>query len=172
VHTKVQSYNGFELNDIVSVSGLKGNFIFKGAALDSETHRPLWISVVGPMGNDRMWRSFTPDKVKPLTKAKRLVSQSKHHVEKAEREVAKAQAGPTPARIRSWAAQNGFTVSPKGRIPAEVREAYSVASGSTPGYVLGEKLPVREWAKAKGLKVGAKGRIPAVIQKAYDEAPQ
>lgn len=38
-----------------------------------------------------------------------------------------APAPPTPAEIRAWAAANGFTVSPKGKIPAAVREAYTAA---------------------------------------------
>ena len=31
--------------------------------------------------------------------------------------------------IRSWATENGFTVSTRGRIPAEVRQAYEAAQG-------------------------------------------
>ena len=33
------------------------------------------------------------------------------------------------ATIRAWAEQNGYQVSSRGRIPAEVREAYAAATG-------------------------------------------
>lgn len=32
------------------------------------------------------------------------------------------------ATVRAWAAENGHTVSPRGRIPAEVRAAYEAAN--------------------------------------------
>lgn len=32
-------------------------------------------------------------------------------------------------KIREWARENGYTVSERGRIPAEVREAYDRANG-------------------------------------------
>lgn len=37
-------------------------------------------------------------------------------------------ADPTPATIRAWAAENGYTVSVKGRVAADVREAYLAAN--------------------------------------------
>ncbi|MFB7867841.1 Lsr2 family protein [Streptomyces sp. NPDC056069] len=35
--------------------------------------------------------------------------------------------GPPTAEIREWARQNGFEVNERGRVPAEVREAYEAA---------------------------------------------
>jgi hypothetical protein len=37
-----------------------------------------------------------------------------------------AQVG--PAEIRAWAAENGYEVSARGRVPAEVRAAYEAAN--------------------------------------------
>ncbi len=36
-------------------------------------------------------------------------------------------AGPDAATIRQWARENGMEVSERGRVPAEVREAYEAA---------------------------------------------
>ncbi len=35
--------------------------------------------------------------------------------------------GPSPAEIRAWARDNGYTVPDRGRVAAEVREAYLAA---------------------------------------------
>ncbi len=35
--------------------------------------------------------------------------------------------GPTPAEIRAWARDNGYKVPDRGRVSAEVREAYQAA---------------------------------------------
>ncbi|HET6152223.1 MAG TPA: Lsr2 family protein [Marmoricola sp.] len=35
--------------------------------------------------------------------------------------------GPSPADIRTWARENGFTVPDRGRVSSEVREAYVAA---------------------------------------------
>ena len=35
----------------------------------------------------------------------------------------------TPAEVREWAKANGHTVADKGRISAEVREAFTAATG-------------------------------------------
>lgn len=35
--------------------------------------------------------------------------------------------GPTPAEIRAWARENGWDVPERGRVAAEVREAYEAA---------------------------------------------
>lgn len=35
--------------------------------------------------------------------------------------------GPSPADIRAWARDNGFTVPDRGRVSAEVRDAYTAA---------------------------------------------
>jgi hypothetical protein len=34
---------------------------------------------------------------------------------------------PSPADMRAWARENGYTLSDRGRVPAEVREAYLAA---------------------------------------------
>ena len=36
-------------------------------------------------------------------------------------------AGPGSAEIRAWAQENGMPVSARGRVPAEIREAYATA---------------------------------------------
>ena len=40
---------------------------------------------------------------------------------------AKAATGAAPAEIRAWARDNGFEVPDRGRVAAEVREAYAAA---------------------------------------------
>ncbi len=40
---------------------------------------------------------------------------------------AKAASGTAPAEIRAWARENGFDVPERGRVSAEVREAYAAA---------------------------------------------
>ena len=46
---------------------------------------------------------------------------------------------PTPAEVRTWAAASGLTVSAKGRIPAQVMDAYRRAhsAGDTPEEIVG-----------------------------------
>lgn len=39
----------------------------------------------------------------------------------------RANGGPAPAEIRAWARDNGFDVPERGRVSAEVRDAYSAA---------------------------------------------
>ncbi|MBH1934967.1 Lsr2 family protein [Streptomyces sp. AV19] len=41
-----------------------------------------------------------------------------------------ASAGsPDTAKIRAWAKENGYNVNDRGRVPAEIREAYEKANG-------------------------------------------
>ena len=40
---------------------------------------------------------------------------------------ARSAGGPTPAEIRAWARENGFDVPERGRVSAEVRDAYNAA---------------------------------------------
>ncbi|MEV4439823.1 Lsr2 family protein [Streptomyces sp. NPDC049577] len=43
---------------------------------------------------------------------------------------AAASAGsPDTAKIRAWAKENGYSVNDRGRVPAEIREAYEKANG-------------------------------------------
>ena len=43
------------------------------------------------------------------------------------RRTSKAGNGPAASEIRAWARDNGFTVPDRGRVAAEVREAYAAA---------------------------------------------
>ncbi len=43
------------------------------------------------------------------------------------RSTAKAAGGTAPSEIRAWARENGFDVPERGRVSAEVREAYAAA---------------------------------------------
>ena len=43
------------------------------------------------------------------------------------RRSSKASNGPAASEIRAWARENGFTVPERGRVAAEVREAYAAA---------------------------------------------
>ncbi len=43
------------------------------------------------------------------------------------RSAAKAASGAAPSEIRAWARDNGFNVPERGRVAAEVREAYAAA---------------------------------------------
>ena len=40
----------------------------------------------------------------------------------------KASGGPSAAELRAWARENGWDVPERGRVSAEVREAYSAAN--------------------------------------------
>ena len=43
------------------------------------------------------------------------------------RRTARQSSGPGSAEIRAWAQENGMQVSARGRVPAEIREAYAKA---------------------------------------------
>lgn len=43
------------------------------------------------------------------------------------RQAASSNSGPGTAEIREWALANGYEVSSRGRVPAEIREAYAAA---------------------------------------------
>ncbi len=43
------------------------------------------------------------------------------------RAAAAASSGPSARELRDWARSNGFEVSDRGRVPAEVREAFDAA---------------------------------------------
>jgi Lsr2 len=40
-----------------------------------------------------------------------------------------ASGNPDTAEIRKWAKENGYSVNDRGRVPAEIREAYEKAKG-------------------------------------------
>ncbi len=46
---------------------------------------------------------------------------------RGKRSAARTSSGVAPAEIRAWARENGFDVPDRGRVSAEVREAYSAA---------------------------------------------
>lgn len=48
-------------------------------------------------------------------------------VSRARRGAKSPASGASPAEIRSWARENGFDVPERGRVAAEVREAYAAA---------------------------------------------
>jgi hypothetical protein len=96
--------------------------------------------------------------------------------------------------VRAWAQDNGYAISGRGRIPAEVLAAYESADvaeasssvASAPSARRGRRAAtkrsgagrsggtdtkaVREWAKANGYKVGDRGRIPAEVIAEYNSA--
>ncbi|WAB08850.1 Lsr2-like DNA bridging protein [Streptomyces phage Success] len=40
----------------------------------------------------------------------------------------RAEGEPTPEELRKWAADNGYEVSARGRVPASIKEAYAAAT--------------------------------------------
>ncbi|MCQ8772396.1 Lsr2 family protein [Streptomyces sp. KLMMK] len=42
---------------------------------------------------------------------------------------AAAAGSPDTAKIRAWAKKNGYSVNDRGRVPADIREAYEKANG-------------------------------------------
>jgi hypothetical protein len=48
-------------------------------------------------------------------------------VSRGRRNAAKAAGGAAPSEIRAWARENGWDVPERGRVAAEVREAYAAA---------------------------------------------
>lgn len=55
--------------------------------------------------------------------------------------------------IREWAAQNGYTVAPKGRIPQAVLDAYAVGVPAVDEAPVAEKAPAKSGRSTK--KAGA-----------------
>lgn len=58
----------------------------------------------------------------PFTRVGRKTGKGKKSARKG------APSGENTAEIRAWAKANGYTVSDRGRVPAEIREAYTKAS--------------------------------------------
>jgi hypothetical protein len=71
---------------------------------------------------------------------------------------------PTTAEVRGWARGHGLSVSERGRLPAEVWEAYSAAI-PTP-----TSAEVRDWARDHGMAVSDHGRLRAEVWDAYTTA--
>src|SRR6185437_6589219 len=59
--------------DLIDVIGLQGTWTFKYAHISKETEEVVAVTVIGgtggPMGNVQ-FRTFTPDRLRPLSKAK------------------------------------------------------------------------------------------------------
>ena len=47
----------------------------------------------------------------------------------AERRASAAGGSQDTAKIRAWAKENGYEVNDRGRVPANIREAYEKANG-------------------------------------------
>lgn len=123
----VTEYRSFTDGDLVGIKGTQGNFIFKHVARDLKTDEVRWVSVYGPVGKYAQWRSFTLDRLRPLTAKKRKVSTSKAHAEK----VANNAAPKNEAKlIREWCATNKIEVNGMGRIPTEIRDRYRKEVGA------------------------------------------
>ena len=93
----------------------------------------------------------------------------------------------SPADVRVWAADNGFTVGKRGKFSRELISAYNKAHGLK--YRVGEHVPtvkvsakpakgrtvtrtvnvaqVRDAARKAGVPVGERGRIAPAIMEAY-----
>ncbi|MDF3305260.1 Lsr2 family protein, partial [Rhodococcus sp. T2V] len=111
----------------------------------------------------------------------------------------KAPAARTTKEIREWAIGAGLDVSPRGRIPAEIVEAFEgaqakkVQAKTAPAKKLAARKPavkkvdtekpaakkapaakttkeIREWAIGAGLDVSSRGRISAEIVEAFEGA--
>ncbi|MGV9865646.1 Lsr2 family DNA-binding protein [Rhodococcus koreensis] len=111
----------------------------------------------------------------------------------------KAPAARTTKEIREWAIGAGLDVSPRGRIPAEIAEAFEgaqakkVQAKTAPAKKLAARKPavkkvdtekpaakkapaakttkeIREWAIGAGLDVSSRGRISAEIVEAFEGA--
>lgn len=63
----------------------------------------------------------TPPAGKPATRKRAVAAKSRKHTKSIDR--------PTTREIRAWAATNGHHVSDRGRIPANVIEAFNQAHG-------------------------------------------
>jgi hypothetical protein len=61
---------------------------------------------------------------------------------------------PDTAAVRAWARENGYQISDRGRIPAEVTEAYSAAHAS--GKAAAKKAPAKKTPAKKAAKAPAK----------------
>ncbi|MGH3446379.1 MAG: histone-like nucleoid-structuring protein Lsr2 [Nocardioidaceae bacterium] len=46
---------------------------------------------------------------------------------RSRRRSGRAASGPKPAEVREWAREAGYEVSERGRVPAEIRDAYDAA---------------------------------------------
>lgn len=81
-------------------------------------------------GGDEYNIDLTSDEAEKFYKVLSPYLDAATKVSKAKRGTAKksVQSGPTAADIRAWAQQNGHAVPERGRIPAEVREAFDAAN--------------------------------------------
>jgi hypothetical protein len=125
-HHNTTEWDGF------TDGGNVGNWIFKSVALDNQTDQPLWVSVYGPVGKYSAWRSFTLDRLRPLTsRAAKRRAQSTARAAALLAE-AKIKSIPPPKGeaklIRAWASENDIELNAMGRIPVEIRDRYIKAT--------------------------------------------
>ncbi|MFJ2203404.1 Lsr2 family protein [Streptomyces violaceusniger] len=69
-----------------------------------------------------------PDSYDQLLEAMAPFTRVGRKTGKGRKDVRKGALGETTARIRAWAKENGFAVSERGRVPADVHEAFAKAS--------------------------------------------
>lgn len=65
---------------------------------------------------------------------------------------------PDTAAVRAWARENGYEISDRGRLPAEVTEAYAAAHPS--GKSAGKKAPAKKAAAKAPAKKAAARKAP------------
>ena len=58
----------------------------------------------------------------------KYVASARRTSPRARRSARRSSPGPTTAQVREWARANGYVVSDRGRISAEIRTAYEAAS--------------------------------------------
>jgi hypothetical protein len=58
----------------------------------------------------------------------KYIASARRTTPRARRTTRRGSAGPTTAQIRDWARSNGYEVSDRGRISAEIRSAYESSS--------------------------------------------
>lgn len=68
---------------------------------------------------------------------------------------------PDTSAVRAWARSNGYDVADRGRLPAELTDAYLAAQGKTAA-----STPAARAAKAAGARTPATGRKPATAKPA------
>ncbi|MFD2395529.1 Lsr2 family protein [Dietzia aerolata] len=66
--------------------------------------------------------------IQPYLSAARPADNGKKRAAKTSRRSSSSAAKGETGKIRAWARENGYTVSDRGRIPAEIMEAYNAAN--------------------------------------------
>ena len=66
--------------------------------------------------------------IQPYLSAARPADNGKKRAAKTSRRSSSSAAKGGTAKVRQWAQENGYTVSDRGRIPADILEAYNAAN--------------------------------------------